>query len=94
MEFLANISSKDSAFLSYIESNVTQLPISEAVQDAQVLLLSRGYTFEELKESQKKTVIHDNFPTPVEVIYIKPIRLLTWIKLNRMFSTESNPANW
>ena len=83
---------KDSAFLSYIESNVTQLPISEAVQDAQILLLSRGYTFEELKESQKKTVVHDNFPTPVEVIYIKthsPVDV-DKIKQNVFNGIESN----
>lgn len=65
---------KDSSLLSYIENNVTQLPVSEAIQDAQIILLSRGYTFEELKElqdNQKKTVVHDNFPAPVEVIYVK-----------------------
>ena len=57
--------------LEFFAKSSFQLPMPEILDAADLVLYSKGFTFETLKEAKTDAVIQEGFPSQVEAVYVR-----------------------
>lgn len=57
--------------LSYFETSTLQLPKAELLKNADLVISSKTFSLETLKDAKTDAVLQENFPAPAEAVYLR-----------------------
>ena len=57
--------------VEYFAQNALEIPVQGALEQSELVLTSKGFTFEQLKNAKDDSLLQDGFPSPVDAVYMR-----------------------
>ncbi len=57
--------------VEYFAQNALEIPVEGALEQSELVLTSKGFSFEALKNAKDDSVLQEGFPSPVDAVYMR-----------------------